>query len=70
MLSYLKSFFTQITALDRANEELKRARLQELEEQSMAEYSAAKAKCHEIMAGYERGRITRLTAYISTQNKD
>jgi hypothetical protein len=70
MLAYLKGLFGQPSALDHANEELKRARLQELEEQSMAEYTAAKAKCHEIMAGFERGRITRLVAYTTNQNKE
>jgi hypothetical protein len=70
MFHYLKSLLGQPTSLDLANDELKRARRQELQEQSMAEYSAAQAKCHQIMADYERGRIVRLVQYTTNQNKE
>lgn len=68
MIKQLKALFVQPSAIDRAHEELKRARRQELEHQTMAEYSAAQAKSHQVMADFERLRITRLTAYISNQN--
>jgi hypothetical protein len=68
MHKFLSGLFGQPSAMSTATEELQRARLQELKYQTMAEYSAAEAKCHAIMADFERGRIARLQMYTIQYN--
>lgn len=48
-----------------AQEELSQALLDALEEQTMAEYTAAKAECHQVMTNYHNNRIERLQAFLA-----
>lgn len=53
--------------IEMAARELAEAKLAALQEQTMAEYAAARSKQHDVMVEYHAGRINRLNAYIVEQ---